>query len=60
MDHPIPKFKEPIIYEGTDSRNNYTKWNVSCQMVGKDVKENLMKTYNSINLEQCRLSKIPN
>lgn len=29
MDHPIPKFHEQKIYEGTDLRNDYTNWNVS-------------------------------
>jgi hypothetical protein len=29
MDHPIPKFTEPKIFEGTETRDDYTKWNVS-------------------------------
>lgn len=29
MDHPIPKLTEKKIYEGTDTRNDYTNWNVS-------------------------------
>ena len=42
-DHPIPKYKEPLIYTGTDTRNDYTKWNVSNQIIQKEVKENYLK-----------------
>lgn len=37
-DNPIPKYKEPIIYEGTDTRNDYTQWNVSNQIISKEVR----------------------
>ena len=29
MDHPLPKYKPPVIFEGTETRDDYTKWNVS-------------------------------
>ena len=44
MDHPLPKYKEGKIYEGTDTRNDYTKWNVSNQVSMKEMKENFQKT----------------
>lgn len=42
-DHPIPKYKEPLVYPGTDTRNDYTKWNVSNEIIQKEVKENYLK-----------------
>lgn len=42
-DHPIPKYKEPLSYPGTDTRNDYTHWNVSHQIIPKEVRENHLK-----------------
>ena len=32
FDHPIPKEKPNIIYGGTETRNDYTNWNVSTEI----------------------------
>jgi hypothetical protein len=55
MDHPLPKYKEPKIHSGTDTRDDYTHWNVSNEVSRKSIKENLTKTYcvEEI-LEPCR------
>lgn len=45
MDHPLPKYKEPKIYDGTDTRNDYTNWNVSNEVSRKDFNQGLMKKY---------------
>ena len=34
-DPPPPKYKEPVVYQGCDTRNDYTKWNVSNQPIPK-------------------------
>ena len=31
-DQPEPKRKDPLIYPGTDTRNDYTNWNVSTEI----------------------------
>lgn len=43
MDYPIPKYTEKVIYPGTDTRDDYTKWNVTNQVISKQFKENLLK-----------------
>ena len=35
LDHPRPKYKPQKIYDGTDTRNDYTKWNVSNEVIRK-------------------------
>ena len=35
MDHPIPKFKENKIYEGTETRDEFANWNVSYEISKK-------------------------
>lgn len=44
-DNPIPKSSDPIIYAGTDTRNDYTNWNVSTEILNKEIRANLYKTY---------------
>lgn len=43
-DHPAPKGSEPIFYPGTDTRDDYTNWNVSTEIRNKEIRANL---YNS-------------
>jgi len=38
MDNPILKYSQQKIYDGTDTRNDYTNWNVSNQILFKKIK----------------------
>ncbi len=44
-DHPIPKGKDPVIYQGTETRDDYTKWNVSTEILNKEIRANLYNSY---------------
>ncbi len=43
FDHPIPKYKENKIYTGTETRDNYTNWNVSTEVNKREISNNLSK-----------------
>lgn len=43
-DHPLPKSTDPHIYPGTDTRNDYTNWNVSTEISKLEIRANLYKT----------------
>lgn len=58
-DHPAPKYREPKIYPGTDTRNDYDrgKWDVSHEIDRRDVRQNLLKTYKKLNKALFQHSK---
>lgn len=35
LDNPVPKYTQQKLYDGTDTRNDYTNWNVSNQVLFK-------------------------
>mmetsp|Transcript_3830 Transcript_3830/g.3274 ORF Transcript_3830/g.3274 Transcript_3830/m.3274 type:complete len:82 (-) Transcript_3830:333-578(-) len=43
-DFPVPKFKEKYIEAGTDTRNDYTGWNVSTQNLNKFERTKLLNS----------------
>ena len=44
-DAPLQKFKEKIIEPGTDTRNDYTNWNVSVEVNGREYKKRVEELY---------------
>jgi hypothetical protein len=38
MDQPLPKYKAPVIYDGTELRDDYTNWHVSTEISKRQVK----------------------
>lgn len=61
MDQPSPKYKEPIYYAGTDTRDDYTNWQVSTEVSKKYNNDNLLKKLFFINCsEQALPFKIQN
>jgi len=51
-ENPVP-IKSKNTYEGTDSRNNYTGWNVSVEVTTKELKKNY-ETVNSLSKEKAK------
>lgn len=43
FDHPVPKPSEPKNYVGTETRDDYTKWNVSTEVSKKILNDDLSR-----------------
>jgi hypothetical protein len=45
FDHPVPKPSSPKNYVGTETRDDYTKWNVSTEVSKKLLNDDLSRKY---------------